>query len=187
MNILNHGSAGPMWIPPNPADLPFAVAIPRSASGLYWPVLCVLRVSSRTAERPAAVAALEAAISGQYAPHPPAIQWVVDDRAYVFPPLAGSWARIGSGRAPTGFIVLRWALCTYRPQMRVNDGTWTWRRASIGPSRDGALEVDDAMESEGRAWAASIGLAYLPGLCSGRAVDPDALLTCRAAQERGAL
>jgi hypothetical protein len=65
--------------------------------------------------------------------------------------------------------------------MCVNGGTWTWRRVSIGPTRDGPLAIDDAMEAEGRAWATSMELAYLPGLCSGRPVDPDQILACHAA------
>lgn len=182
LDVLSIGGSGPMWTPPNPADLPFVVAIPRTASGLYWPVLRVLRVSSRTMERPAAVAALTAAVcDGRYAPSSATLQWVVDDRPYACPPLAGSWTRTGSARHGTGFIQLRWGLCAYRPQMCVNGGTWTWRRVSIGPTRDGPLAIDDAMETEGRAWAASMGLAYLPGLCSGRPVDPDQILACHAA------
>lgn len=181
LDVLDTGGSGPMWTPPNPADLPFSLAIPRAASGLYWPVLHVLRVSSRTMERPAAVATLAAAVcDGRYAPSSAALRWVVDDRPYTCPPLAGSWTRTGSVRHGTGFIQLRWSLCSYRPQMRVNDGTWTWRRTSFGSSRDGPLTIDDAMETEGRTWAASMGLAYLPGLCSGRPVDPDQVLACHA-------
>ena len=188
--VLDVLSPGPGWTPPNPADLPFVVAIPRVASGLYWPILHVLRVSSRTMERPAAVAALTVATCpgsdktrvGHGVRTPATLQWVVDDRPYTCPPLAASWARTGSARHGTGFIQLRWGLCTYRPQVRVNDGKWTWRRASLGTSRDGPLEVDDAMEIEGRAWAAAHGLAYLPGLCSGRPVDPAHVVACHAAR-----
>lgn len=183
LDILSAGG-GPMWTPPNPADLPFIVTIPRIASGLYWPVLRVLRVSSRTMERPAARAALTTAVSdGRYAPSSATLQWVVDDRPYTCPPLAGCWTRTGSVRHGTGFIQLRWSLCTYRPQMCVNGWTWTWRRASIGPSREGPLEIDAEMESEGRAWAVTERIAYLPGLCSGRAVEPSHIAACHAARE----
>jgi hypothetical protein len=127
-------------------------------------------------ERPAAVTALRAAVTNSHltkdASH---ITFVVDDRPYVCPPLAGSWTRITSGRFTNGRIQLRWGLCTYRPQMRVNDGVWTWRRASIGPTRNGPLAVDVEMKEEGRVWATSLGLAYLP-------VELAQILECRKAR-----
>lgn len=168
------------WIPDDPTHLPEALVVARSASALWWPKLLVVRVSSRTLARPASMRALEAAVRAAGV-DPAACRWLCEEAPYVVPPLAVNWTRVASTNAG-GRQKIWWAMCGFRPQMRINDKVWTWRRAwGAGDRRVGTV-VGGAMEAEARAWAAETGCAYLPHVATARPLEPGDMDAVRAAR-----
>ncbi len=183
------------WAPADPTDLPALVAVPRAGSALWWPALGVLRITSRTAARFAAVDAivkkieetvLQKEASGSHAVYgsrPTLI--AISDAPYDVPPLAAAWSRTSSMRHVSGRIQICWSIYSYQPRSRVNGGAWTWRRAEAldgAPSREGPLFVTEEMAEEAGAWAAERGLAVIPGMHAGLLVTPRHLEACRAAR-----
>jgi hypothetical protein len=168
------------WIPDDPTQLPEALVVARPASALWWPELLVVRVSSRTLARPASLRALEAAVraAGVY---PGACRWLCEDAPYVVPPLAVNWARVASTNAG-GRQKIWWALCSFRPQMRINDKAWTWRRAWVAGERRVGTVIGAEMEAEARAWAAGNGCAYLSHVATARPLEPGDMDIVRAAR-----
>ena len=168
------------WIPDDPTLLPTMLAVPRTASALWWPELAVVRVSSTLMERPTSMRALEEAVRAAGL-DPAACRWVCADEPYSVPPLAANWARVGltlKGGRPK----IWWALTSLRPQMRINDKAWTWRRAWMGNDQRVGPVVSPEMESDGRAWAAGNGCAYLPHLIPSSPVEASDLGAVRAAR-----
>jgi len=168
------------FTPPDPTQLPKALVVARSASALWWPELFVVRVSSRTMARPASLRALEAAVRAAGV-DPAACRWLCEDAPYVVPPLAVNWARVASTNAG-GRPKIWWALSSFRPQMRINDKVWTWRRAWVADYRRVGPAVSGEMEAEARAWAAENGCAYLPHVATARPLEPGDMEAVRAAR-----
>ena len=168
------------WAPFDPTQLPKALVVPRSASALWWPELFVVRVSSRTMERPASMRALEEAVRAAGV-DPAVCHWLCEDAPYVVPPLAANWVRVASTNAG-GRQKVWWALSSFRPQMRINDKVWTWRRARGANERRVGPAVSAEMEAEARAWAAENDCAYLPHVAAAQPLEPSDMDAVRAAR-----
>lgn len=163
----------PEWRPEDPCDLPEGLSIARAASALWWPTLRVLRVGIRTHERPHAMAALDGALR-ERGVDPTTVRVVCSDKPYTVPAMVGNYC-IATKGYQQGRWREWWAVYTYRPQMRVNDRVWTWRRQELVDTRTLQPSEQSAREN-----ARASGLVWLPEVCASDRVTPDQIDRIRA-------
>lgn len=182
------------WTPDDPTLLPQHLSVPRSASALWWPSLRVIRVSSRTMDRPSSMRSLEDLLRARGIDPASIERWVCSDEPYLVPPLVAAWSRMASSWGGPNRTKVSWSLCTYRPAARLNDKVWTWRRAWVDKHRTSrvldkheAPRITAAMEETVISWARTDGFAYLPEIEAGMTVIESQLEAARAARAaRGA-